>query len=808
MIHGSTRSIPAWAAFLSMVLLAEGWHPGVAAQQRHEGPTQPAPEAMPLAEVRVERPLGLLFLESGVLLVAAGDEGVIEIDPERWERTRTLVPGAPTRSVVALAPMPDGSFLALDERRPRLERFDPQGAEIPLAPQVASPLADYLCLRSPRAIAVTRDGTKLAIADTGNDRVLLMSLPPEDPDAGRGGGAPDTAPPAWQVVGGRGAERGRFRGPAGVAFDPAGRLFVTDSDNHRVQRLGRDGGVEVSFGTRGAMPGQLEWPLGISSSGDSLLVADHFNHRIQRLSEDGDFISLWGMHAVVPREGNGRIHYPVSIAEDPTRGRFAVAEPFERRVQIFRRSLEGERIPVQPPLPFRDGVSSHFGEGLAVDGTLLAAWEPESSAVVLFDLRGERPTHVATFGSPGRRVQEIGRIRAIEADEASGRVWIADAGNDRLVEWSLRRDPDAELRYDPFMARVSRAIGFEALGRAVAAIDGGPVAVEPAALARAPGELLLLDRLRGRAVRLAERTLEPTGVLLNADMGFPRDPIALAVDPRGSSVAILDASDPQRLAAIVPLAGTGDTRIVPRPPDLAHPQSIAWLDDDRVVVTTGDDRFFILSLEGRVLAAPSLHGVEDGRLWHPRGVRRGGDGGFFIVDWGNHRLQRFDRNGDWLSRFGIGRAALRPRMPDALPAVILPRRGESRPSPPPPATESGPFPRTLSGPDGSRLRWWPVDERGDALRKVPLRDPFFVRIAPPAWAVDDADAVISVDAAMPHHGHGMNLKPMTRHPLPGGERIAGPMLFHMPGAWELYIDIERDGRLSRWQDEIIMDEGP
>jgi len=796
MIHGSKRSVTILRAIATLptILILSAASVAHGLPQRPEPPTQPAPEAMPIGEVVVERPLGVLFAPSGTLLVAAGDEGVIEIDAETRERLRTLVPGAPDRSVVALAALPDGTFLSLDELHPRLERFDAHGLEIPLPEAVESPLADYLGLRRPRALAVTRDGTKVAVADTGNDRVLVLPL--AAPTEGEELAAP-------LVIGSRGTDRGQFRAPSGLAFDPVGRLFVIDSDNHRIQRFGLDGRFEAAFGSRGAMPGQLEWPLALVANDDTLLVVDHFNHRVQRIDEDGDFKSLWGMHAVVPRQGEGRIHYPVAIAVDESRGRFAVAEPFERRVQLFRRSSDGERIPVQPPLPFREGVSSHFGEGVAVDGRLLAAWEPESSAVVLFDLRGERPAHVTTFGSPGRRPQEIGRLVALEVDDALDRVWILDAGNDRLVEWSLRRDPEAELRFEPFMARVSRVIDFDALGRAVAAIDGGPVAVDPVAMARAPGEILVLDRIRARAIRLDDRTLEPNSVLSSADMGFPRDPVAIAVDPAGARVAILDGRDPQRLAAIVPLAGTGDTRVVPRPPDLVRPQSIAWIDDERLVVSASDDRLFLLTLDGQVVAAPSLHGVEDGQLWHPRGIAGAADASFFVVDWGNHRLQRFDRHGNWLARFGVGRSALRPRMPDAVPSVIPPRRGNPRPAPMPPATQAGSFPRTLTCPDGSRLKWWPVDEHGTVLAAIPLRDPFFVRLAPP---MDAATGSLSADAAMPHHGHGMNLKPSTRAPEPNGDRIAGPMLFHMPGAWEVYFDLESDGRLRRWQDEVIMDE--
>jgi len=481
-------------------------------------------------------------------------------------------------------------------------------------------------------------------------------------------------------------------------------------------------------------------------------------------------------------------------------------------------------------LTARDGVSSHFGEGIAVDGTLLAAWEPEASAVVVFDLRQERPAHVTTFGSPGRRVHEIGRITAIAADEASERIWIVDEGNDRIVEWTLRRDPTEELRFDPFMAGVTRAIDFGALGRAVAVLDRGGERVEPMALSKAPGEVLVLDRARRRVIRLDDRTLEPIGLLPSADMGFPRRPMAMAVSADGRRVALLDGDDPTRLAAIIPLESAGadgaggDARIVPRPPVVDRPKAIAWAGDDAVVVTTGDDRLVIVTLDGRVMAAPEMHGVDDGMLWHPRGVASASDGSFFIVDWGNHRLQRFESTGLWHSRFGIGRSALRPRLPDAVPAVILPKRGSERPVRSPPATSHGPFPRACGGGDRQpALKWWPVDEHGATLEEIPLRDPFFMRVsiasqdpatapatestsATAAAARSSGEFTIGVDAAMPHHGHGMNLAPSTRAIEGSADRIVGPMLFHMPGAWEIYFDLATQGRTIRIQDEVIVEQ--
>ncbi|HMN97751.1 MAG TPA: FixH family protein [Phycisphaerales bacterium] len=67
-----------------------------------------------------------------------------------------------------------------------------------------------------------------------------------------------------------------------------------------------------------------------------------------------------------------------------------------------------------------------------------------------------------------------------------------------------------------------------------------------------------------------------------------------------------------------------------------------------------------------------------------------------------------------------------------------------------------------------------------------------------------SDAELFVDAAMPHHRHGMNVVPVVRKTNDGGY-VARGMLFHMPGRWELYFDITRRGATERAQDVVFVD---
>ena len=52
--------------------------------------------------------------------------------------------------------------------------------------------------------------------------------------------------------------------------------------------------------------------------------------------------------------------------------------------------------------------------------------------------------------------------------------------------------------------------------------------------------------------------------------------------------------------------------------------------------------------------------------------------------------------------------------------------------------------------------------------------------------------VISADAAMPSHGHGMNYRPGIETESTGAT-VARGFLFHMPGEWEIRIVVKTGG---------------
>lgn len=130
----------------------------------------------------------------------------------------------------------------------------------------------------------------LYVADTGNDAIRRVA-----PDGsvttlagGHGTGAAD----------GRASEA-RFNGPLGVAVDAQGNVYVADTYNHRIRRIGVDGVVTTVAGGRPgfqdgpAAQARFDTPCGIAVDPDgSLWVADTRNRAIRHIAADGTVSTL------------------------------------------------------------------------------------------------------------------------------------------------------------------------------------------------------------------------------------------------------------------------------------------------------------------------------------------------------------------------------------------------------------------------------------------------------------------------------------------------------------------------------------
>ncbi len=197
---------------------------------------------------------------------------------------------------------PDGSFYIADSANHRIRRVDPNGIITTVAGTGSQAYggdggpAVQAQLGFPEGIAVAFDGS-LYIADSSNARVRRV-----DPDgiittvAGDG---------TWGYAGDGGpASAAKFKYPSWIGLGPIGALYIADPYNNCIRRVGVDGIIMTVAGTGTigfsgdggpAAEAELNFPYAITVGADgALYIADTWNHRIRRVGPDGIIMTVVG----------------------------------------------------------------------------------------------------------------------------------------------------------------------------------------------------------------------------------------------------------------------------------------------------------------------------------------------------------------------------------------------------------------------------------------------------------------------------------------------------------------------------------
>jgi len=108
----------------------------------------------------------------------------------------------------------------------------------------------------------------------------------------------------FSTFGTKGSENGQFNCPQGLVISKSRFIFICDKDNHRIQvfSITKDGEKEeFSFliGKYGEEPGCFKYPtdLTLNKIEDKLFVADTDNHRVQVFTSSGQFITTFPHHS-------------------------------------------------------------------------------------------------------------------------------------------------------------------------------------------------------------------------------------------------------------------------------------------------------------------------------------------------------------------------------------------------------------------------------------------------------------------------------------------------------------------------------
>jgi phage tail-like protein len=292
--------------------------------------------------------------------VVDGPEGTLTLGalPGRADRIEWLA-DSPAIHPTALAGDPLAGLFVLDGdahlvlrasvERPGASRV----AHVRVLPTIGGEGSGLRHFREPRGIARMARG-EIAVADTGNHRVLVFSRSPYAllhawgaRDA-LGQPAPGTRPL-------------EFKHPWDMAFSADGTLFVADRGNHRIQRIRTDGAA-------------LE-PCAVDASMDPTSIAVAEDGTLAVIDRARRAAWLFSAHRVFPQKLDG-LETPSSVAFSPGGELFVGDE--SGRIHVFR-STGG----AAPWLHTGSGVT---GLDAAIERM---SWWAETPARLLFTVRDE-----------------------------------------------------------------------------------------------------------------------------------------------------------------------------------------------------------------------------------------------------------------------------------------------------------------------------------------------------------------------------------------------------------------------------------
>ncbi len=128
---------------------------------------------------------------------------------------------------------------------------------------------------------------------------------------------------------------GRFRIPHGLTLDGDDNIWVTDVGLHQVFKFSREGVLMLTLGEAGQAGDDrthFDGPTDVAVAADgTVYVADGYgNARVVKFSPEGTYLMTWGGRGAAP----GQFNVPHGLATD-ARGRLYVADRGNARIQVF-----------------------------------------------------------------------------------------------------------------------------------------------------------------------------------------------------------------------------------------------------------------------------------------------------------------------------------------------------------------------------------------------------------------------------------------------------------------------------------------
>ncbi|MBK6980993.1 MAG: VCBS repeat-containing protein [Betaproteobacteria bacterium] len=427
--------------------------------------------------------------------------------------------------------------------------------------------------------------------------------------------------------------------PIGLAFDAAGNLYIADTDNHRIRRVGTNGiittvagnGVAASSGDGGAATAaSIGKPCGIAlDASGNLFIADEQFHVIRRVSTGGTITTVAGTGS--PSFGGdggpaaaAALDAPCGLAFD-TAGNLYISDKNNFRVR--RMSPDGVIHAFAGNGPYLFGYTE---DGIPATQTVLSRPHavatdaagnvyidtPETERIrkvdpsgIISTVAGIGPVGYGGFvGDGGPATRSTLRHPARIAVDVAGNLYIPDSD-------------DARVRKVSAGGTITTTAGIGRYGGGALG-DGGPAVSErlrnPQAVATdATGNLFIVDSLDHRIRKVSASGIITT-VAGNGSFGFSGD---------GGAATEAELNSPSDVA----VDATGNLFIADR-----HNGRIRRVNTSGIISTIAGNGSGLASGDGGPATAAGLD---------PIAICLDASDNLYVADFGNNRVRKISAAG-------------------------------------------------------------------------------------------------------------------------------------------------------------------
>lgn len=467
---------------------------------------------------------------------------------------------------------------------------------------------------------------RIYIADTDAHRVLVL----------------DRNGKILKSWGSKGDKNGQFRSPYGIALDEEGRVYVSDSVSSRIQIFDPDGAFIKSFGSRGSGPKQFSSPSGIEVSRGILYVADTGNNRVQILTVDGIYIGEISLHTK-----QDEMKDPVDVAVD-RQNRVYVLDSEAGRVRIF--DTAGNQIgSFGTKGKGTEGFNRPSGIAVDIYGQIFVS-DMGNFKLKKFDFQGRLLGSLGTEGDGPGQFRMPGGL----AVDTESNVYVLDSAKNTLQIFACEK---ADVQLLPQASPIASVELLKEISLSQGTISG--IAFEKRPWGLVGDSLVAVGVIEGR--KIGRTGTEP---------GHLKKPHGVAIDTRGNFWVADTGNDRLQkfslegnLLQVIGKSGTGEG-------EFKSPWAVAISPKGNICVAdTGNRRIQVFSPKGMFLGAFGKPGRLAGQLWEPVDLAVDAAENIYIVDRGNDRISKYDSTG--VLQWETGKAGRGPGQFDRPESIIV-----------------------------------------------------------------------------------------------------------------------------------------